>query len=235
MNGEDSKSEIRNPKQAPMTESWKPKTSGVRFDHCSFGSFGFVSDFGFRISSFLLLFLAGCSTIVIPPAHVVDPATVYLTDYGRHSSLLLPASGGDYDEYAFGDWRFFAKGEARWWVGLRALLGSPQATLGRRHVAASSDPAALKNALKCEKLTRLEVSGPRAESLSQHLAARFQASSTTQPVYSSYSELYHVPDETHYWFCHNCNHETADWLRELGCQVRGLSIFSRFVVEPAKN
>jgi hypothetical protein len=34
-----------------------------------------------------------------------------------------------------------------------------------------------------------------------------------------------------YGLCHNCNHATANWLRELGCTIRGPAMFSKFRVK----
>jgi len=56
----------------------------------------------------LLMLAGGCTSTVIPPKRVTDPAAVFLTDYGRHSSLLLPDREGRLVEYAFGDWDWFA-------------------------------------------------------------------------------------------------------------------------------
>jgi len=36
----------------------------------------------------------GCATTVVPPPHPFEPVPVFLTDYGRHSSLLLPDPRG---------------------------------------------------------------------------------------------------------------------------------------------
>jgi hypothetical protein len=172
-----------------------------------------------------LLGSAGCTTYVIPPTHPSGPATVYLTDYGRHSSVLLPTAQGDLDEYAYGDWNFWAiERTPRWWHGLRALFGSPQATLAWRRVPAPVSDAELLKILKCDRLMKFEVDGARARELSDRLHARYKASPTTSPVFSSYSNMYHVKDDELYWGCHNCNHATKQWLQALGCDVRGMAV-----------
>jgi hypothetical protein len=173
------------------------------------------------------LICGGCATRVVPPAVHGRSATVYLSDYGRHSSLLLPVRGG-YNEYAFGDWAFFARGDARWWVGLRALLHSPQATLGRRFVAAPNGTLTPKD-IDTQRLMRWQAPAERVEALEMTLDAAF-ARAHDDPVYSDYSKLYHVRDNERYWLLHNCNHVTARWLRQLGCKVEGLSFTSAFYV-----
>src|SRR4051812_9035875 len=115
----------------------------------------------------MMLFFSGCtSTKVIPPAPPTQPVTVYLTDYCRHSSILIPSLKGGYDEWAFGDWEFFAIGDTRWWVAIRAMLGSPQATLGRRHIddaAMFSQETIMKALGDCRRLMKFDASRPRAE------------------------------------------------------------------------
>ncbi|WP_428938611.1 hypothetical protein [Fontivita pretiosa] len=191
----------------------------------------------------VLLPLAGCTTTVIPPQNPSDPVPIYLTDYGRHSSLLLPVTQTQYVEYAFGDYEWFARGNTTWWVGLRALLNSPQATLGRRTIIikdARMDQQTLleqmKRELDCARVTRMEVSRPRVSALVFELDGRFRNSARVhRPVYNPGTDLDHVPDGEHYWGLHNCNHVTAGWLRRLGCEVRGPAITSKFRVEKASG
>src|SRR6476660_4433070 len=95
----------------------------------------------------VLLSAGGCTTTVFPPPRTHGPtATLYITNYGRHSSLLLPISQTEYAptttvvattttpsattsvadpsvnprvvyvEYTIGDWAWFATGDTRWWV-----------------------------------------------------------------------------------------------------------------------
>ncbi len=181
------------------------------------------------ITALLLVLLVGCTTHVIPPAHPVDPVTVYLTDYGRHSSLLLPDPRGGFDEYAFGDWEFFALGDTRWWVAVRAILHSPQATLGRRHVEVDPQKLQIKAAGPPERTLPFEAPRAKVDALAAELDARFRRDGDS-PLFSSYSKLYHVRDPGNYWGLHNCNHVTAEWLRELGCCTEGPAIFSKFVI-----
>jgi hypothetical protein len=183
-----------------------------------------------RIALVLLLACTGCTTTVIPPARPIDPVTVYLTDYGRHTSLLLPAEPGRYTEYAFGDWDFFARGQTRWWVALRAMLHSPQATLGRRQMRYPGDDESFKRRLGCRRLMKFQASRQAVDVVLLNLERPFRISST-RPLHSDYSALDHVHDDQHYWGCHNCNHETARWLRQLGCRIDGPAILSNFVVE----
>ncbi|HVT90608.1 MAG TPA: hypothetical protein VHD56_17265 [Tepidisphaeraceae bacterium] len=179
----------------------------------------------------LLALVSGCTTHVIPPSNPTLPVTVYLTDYGKHSSLLLPSNSGGYDEYAFGDWDYFALGHTNLFVTIRAMISSPQASFGRRHVDAQ--PSELQQKIGAKRLMQFDVSREKADSLSHSLDARFHRA-TTQPFYSDYSQLYQVRDPKHYWVLHNCNNETADWLRKLDCRIDGTALFSSFLVTQQK-
>ena len=48
--------------------------------------------------------------MIYPPQQSLkEPVTVYVADYGVHSSLLLPTGDGRFVEYAFGDWGYAAQ------------------------------------------------------------------------------------------------------------------------------
>src|SRR5436309_1288368 len=104
----------------------------------------------------LLTSAGGCSATVAPPTNVQHPVDVFVTDYSRHSSILLPVpidQQTTYVEYAFGDYDWFALGKAKWYVGLGSMISSRCATLGRRQVfRPSGDDVAFARKLKCEKL-----------------------------------------------------------------------------------
>ena len=177
----------------------------------------------------LFLLATGCSGTIYPPAHPSDPVTVYVTDYGRHSSLVLPAKNGGYVEWAFGDWNWFALGRTQWNDALLAIIWSPQSTLGRRVVPPQPNDEELRHTLNTYRVTPIEVSGDRAGALMDQLDKRYLQHASTQ-VYSSYSYMDHVKDREFYNGLHNCNHLTADWLRKLGCRVDGLNLLSAFKV-----
>ena len=50
----------------------------------------------FWVFIFPILLAAGCATTVRPQARPIDPVPVFLTDYGVHSSLMLPTADGNY-------------------------------------------------------------------------------------------------------------------------------------------
>lgn len=185
-----------------------------------------------RISStwlILLLMSSGCATRVTPPLHVKNPVTVYLTDYGRHSSILLPAGDG-YVEYAYGDWEWFALGHTQWWLAIQAMLYSPKATLGERYIAIQHGEINVDDFADWQRLNEFQVDKDRAESLRMTLEAIFHRGNT-KPVQSDYSGLEHVTFADRYWLFHNCNHATAEWLRDLGCKIDGPALLSNFEMD----
>src|SRR5678810_1032518 len=80
----------------------------------------------------LILPLAGCTWTVRNSSKVADPVSIYLTDYGRHTSLIMPVSDSRMVEYAFGDWDWFAANQNSSFSAVRALTFSRGSTLGRR-------------------------------------------------------------------------------------------------------
>jgi len=186
-------------------------------------------------TAWLLLILiatgaGGCATTVVPPPHPFEPVPVFLTDYGRHSSLLLPDPAGGFTEYAFGDWNWFALKRTGAGDALEALFFSPASTLGRRQLATPDDAADITAATKAERVTRIEVPRKRADGLRQDLETIYLRRIDTV-TYQPYSDLWFVKTNGRYSLFHNCNHVTAEWLRELGCTVRGSAMFSNFKVK----
>jgi hypothetical protein len=179
-----------------------------------------------NIFMLMTLFIGGCATTVIPPKNPADPVPVYLTDYGRHSSVLLPVAGGGFDEYAFGDWDFFALGHTKWWIAIRALIHSPQATLARRHIEPGSDEAIQKQLGDCKRLMRFDAAKMNVKNLAADLDERFNEESPA--IFSDYCKMYCVRDDECYWIFHNCNNVTAGWLKSLDCKIRGSAIYSNF-------
>ena len=183
----------------------------------------------------LMTVLVGCTTTVIPPQTNRPTTQVYLADYGRHSSLLLPEDSGGYSEYAFGDWEWFAVGDTLLWVGIGSMLHSSQATLGRRNVEWQPDVKDFAHALGAEKVQRIACPVDRVAALAGALDQRYWRDAAhggdDEIFYSDYSELWHVKDNENYCALHNCNHVTARWLRELGCTIRGPAMFSAFQVK----
>ena len=174
--------------------------------------------------------LAGCTTTIIPPANPTDPVSVFVLDYGRHSSLLLPdTSAQAFIEYAYGDWNWFALDRSEWYDVFPTLFWPTRGALGRRTLHVESNPETILGVLACEHVLEVTVSARRARELSAELDSQFERRSDTvhyQPLY----DLSFVHGETAFHLFENCNHVLADWLRDLGCEIQGPAMAADFVV-----
>ena len=181
------------------------------------------------VTAVWFLAMSGCSATVYQPRLQSDSVPVYIADYGRHSSLVLPVQTGGYVEWAFSDWNWHALGNTTSNSALFSLIGSPQSTLGRRVIPPQPDPRHLEIELHCKRLLSVYVPEARVNALMDELDRRYLIHGATQ-IYSSYSNLDHVKDDEHYWLLNNCNHLTVRWLKQLGCRVDGMGIQSGFKV-----
>jgi hypothetical protein len=191
-----------------------------------------------RVPVVLLFFVAGgCTTTIIPPAKPADPAVVFVTNYGRHSSLLLPASNDQWTEYAFGDWDWFALGHKSSSSGIRALFFSKESALGRREIKLPDPPVSdveIARVLDAKQVESLRVSRERSDALRHELDEQHQARIDTA-TFNPEAQLWFVKSDERYGLCYNCNHATAQWLRELGCTIKGSAMFSRFRVKDSQE
>ena len=197
-----------------------------------------MTSFVFRVVVLLVVACAfvsgGCVTTIHPPPPTGDDVPVFVTDYGRHSSLILPAKEGHYNEYAFGDFNWFALSHTRGSDGARALTWSAGSTIGRRQLDLKyDDPAAVASDTQAWKVIRLEAPRGKVQALIDRLDADYFARHDTI-TYNPASAMWFVRSREPYNALHNCNHVTARWLRQLGCDVRGTAIFSKFRVAPRR-
>jgi hypothetical protein len=86
--------------------------------------------------------------------------------------------------------------------------------------------------LLADTVILLRVPRDRAEALRDALGSRFDLRAN-QALYNQVMEMHFIPDAEHYGLLHNCNHVTARWLSEMGCQIRGNPITSKFKLAPA--
>ena len=172
----------------------------------------------------------GIPTTVVPP-RPADPATVYLVDYGRTTTLVLTVAENKMVAYAYGDWTYYALRKQGPVESVAALLWPTQGTLGRKEINGPSDVETVRREL-----------GPGLEEIHQfdverHALARLHAK--LDDIYydrlgtavESYGMTFvHHPEPYTYWS--NSNHMTAEWLRELGCETRGPAYAAWWRVRP---
>jgi hypothetical protein len=178
----------------------------------------------------LSVMMVGCSARIIPPASVPRPQIVLVTDYGRHSSLLLPDDNGRLEEFMYGDWKWFALGDTHWYDGVQALFFSEGATMGKRSLDFGADANELSTRIGCVNVLRITVDSPEVRTLREQLNGRIEQHISTI-VHNSKNGCDFVQDDEHYSLWNNCNHLTARWLTELGCQIEGDPMTSKFTLE----
>ena len=161
----------------------------------------------------------GIPTTVVPP-RPADPATVYLVDYGRTTTLVLTVAENKMVAYAYGDWTYYALRKQGPVESVAALLWPTQGTLGRKEINGPPDVETVRRelGLGLEEIHQFDVE--------RHALARLQAKldgiyhDRLGTAVESYGMTFvHHPEPYTYWS--NSNHMTAGWLRELGCETRG--------------
>jgi hypothetical protein len=194
-----------------------------------------------RLRRIAILFLLGLvsvlvlwvlsPTVIVPPAAVTDPVTVYVVDVGLHSRLVLPDRNGGLIQYAYGDWNFFALNQQDLSDALVALLIPTQGTLGRRRF---SNVAELQQWAGGETILNFAVAGTKAVQLLDSLNARFNRHIDTR-VENQVTGLTFVHDDLDYTLLHNSNHEVVVWLEELDCRVKGFVMLPKFQLESPED
>lgn len=162
-----------------------------------------------------------------------DPVEVVLVTHGRSSSLILPRNGGA-TRWAYGDWNYYALGNKGSGDALSAVLWPTRAALGRQLIdAPSADPDVLVALLGIgiDRLFPIIVSGERVERLEARLQELFDANRTTL-LYNPGPRLEFVEHPEAYSLVSNSNGRVAEWLRELGCEVTGAPLLSKWRIEP---
>lgn len=175
-----------------------------------------------------------CATTVRPPAAPADPQTVLLLTHGRSSSLLLRDGEGDSTRWAYGDWRYYALGRKRVGDALAALLWPTPAALGRQQIDAEPEVREeLLSSLRIgiDEIFTITVDRDAVARLEQRLQVLFAANLETL-LYNPGPRLEFVRHPDAYSIFSNSNGRVAAWLRELGCEVSGVPLLSKWRVEP---
>ncbi|PSN14951.1 DUF2459 domain-containing protein [filamentous cyanobacterium CCT1] len=186
-----------------------------------------------RLASFLLA-LGGMVVLawltvpatIIPPVAPRNPITVYVAEIGIHARLLLP-EGDRWQQYGFGDWDYYARREQTFLNGLQALLWPTPGALGWGEID-SLDRYQTDSEATGGQLLSFEVPLDRVDQLHRSLQARFQRQIPDGQVFNEVNHLHLVRDDQTYSVLHNSNHELAEWLKALDCQVESLGLWISF-------
>jgi hypothetical protein len=178
--------------------------------------------------------LSGCAWRVVPPAQVVEPVPVFVTEYGRHTRLALPNDSTAFVEYGFGEWNFYGLEKQGWLSGLRAISGLGQGALSRRELPFAQNEADFVQAAGGARSARLWVERSSVHDLRQILEARWRANAGIVVVRQE-DQIPVSRDPAPYHVLGNSNHEVANWLKRLGCRVHGYPITSNFEIMKKSN
>ncbi|MGB3224442.1 MAG: hypothetical protein WBB23_16700 [Desulforhopalus sp.] len=175
-----------------------------------------------------LIFLTGCGYTLIAPASPSNPTQVFLLDHGRHSSLVLPADC-EMIRYSYGDWHWYVLNKRGFQAAFRALLLSSSAALGRQKISSAPLEESVRLAVQVniENIISVMVERDRVDFLNtrlEHIFAENRQHIHHNPTYG----VDFVPHPVPYSLYHNSNKVVAQWLRELGVEVRGGGPFSRW-------
>ncbi len=181
----------------------------------------------------LAMLIAGtaCVNRVIPPARPTDPTSVFLLDHGRHPSLVIPRKENEWVRYTYGNWAWYAEGRTHVFKALAALCWPNKAALGQQRLAPADDlfhPAGPIG----EGIVRvysIHVSAERARRLDDRLEELFMAG-REEKLYNPEWGVEFVPHPRAYWIFYQSNTVVAEWLEEMGCEVRGPALFSKWKI-----
>ena len=168
------------------------------------------------------LLLTGCTVVLTPPSPPQEGRALFLLDHGRHSSLVLERDDGGLARYSYGDWRYYAEGEATWGVGFWALLRPTPAALGRRLLPGPADESSLRKqvAVGVERLFPLCAEAVAVDRLLGELDQLHQGEHSQRLFRPDY-DLEFVPHPLPYTLQHNSNYVVGSWLQQLGVGVAG--------------
>ncbi len=176
------------------------------------------------------LLLGGCAWTIVPPPlpDEAESETVFLTDYGRHARLGLPADDRTVWEWGFGDWDYYALEDRGTWSSLRALSFFGRSTLARRPLPPSIDADQFRSAAGGVRTVAIEVERGKAAELLAELEAQWERGLEYGEAHRGQDNLSFVRAEERYHLFRNSNAKIATWLRTLGCEVSGAPLLSNF-------
>lgn len=164
---------------------------------------------------------------VTPPEDVRQPARVFLSEYGKHTSVAFPVSGNGYVEFGFGEWHYYGMEEHGIGSSLRALGGGGRGALSKREIAFSgSAEMQFAQVAKSDRSMAIDVEWKRMRALRTALEGRWEASD--EQVVRTHDGLEVRSDPEAYRFFRNSNKASAKWLEEMGAEVRGTPVLSNF-------
>ena len=179
--------------------------------------------------------LISCRSVIHPPSGVAEPQTVILITHGKSSSLMLPDGRGGSTRWAYGDWRYYALSDTGVSASIAAVLWPTPSALGRQMIdesTTSPERAVQRLGIGVGEVLVISVDRTAVDALNDHLTELFVESGET-PTYNPIARLEFVHHPDPYSLPNSSNRVVARWLEDLGCEVDGLRLFSRWRVETA--
>ncbi len=190
-----------------------------------------------RIALLLLLLsvlLTGCVGTVTRPDtdRIEQPRSAFLLDHGRHASLVLTREDDSLVRYLYGEWRWYALQDTGFFRVWPTLFFPTQAALGRKELTGPAGKHTIRRQIPVviREIHELPAEADRIDELDRRLKQRFEDAIDTLHHNPDY-DLRFVHDPVDYTVFYNSNHVVADWLRELGIEVRGNPIWGWWRVE----
>jgi hypothetical protein len=171
--------------------------------------------------------LAGCANTIYAPEQPAETRKLYLLDVGRHTRLAFGLPDGEFIEYGYGEWLWYARMEDSWWRVPAVLFWPTQGTLGRRQWHGPQAEARLLAEYENLNVLALAAEEGKVAALVTELDLAFMRESTAMIRNRVYG-LDFVPFDRSYWLLNNSNHAVKEWLERAGFDVRGSGIFARW-------
>ncbi len=173
----------------------------------------------------------GCATVIVPPRHPPAPAPVFLMVHDWHASLVFSNQSGALTSYSYGDWRWTAGHQRNLFTGIAALAWPTRAALERRELTSLQHGAVGRAA---DRVYEIQVASPRAKRLQSQLDTLCEQSVHARVRHAGEKTI-HVLHPQAYTARNNSNRAVADWLTELGCNVRPrCTLMGRWTIRPAE-
>lgn len=180
----------------------------------------------------LLVTFGARSWTVVPPPPPQVPSTAFVSDYGIHSRLALQIDEHLMVEYTYGEWDYYARRDRTVWRGFMAMAFPTEGTLGRRFLPFTDERSEFEALSGADRSARIEVDFLQAQDLLKALDDRYSDRIDTEMELPR-TDLSFVRDDLSYSLFRNSNHQTAEWLRRLGCEIRGSPLLSNFRIGEA--
>ncbi len=175
---------------------------------------------------------AGCTNTIRAPAEPAETRALYLLDLGHHTRLVFGLPDGDFVEYGYGEWRWYAKMENQWWRVPAVLLWPTQGALGRRHWRGLGAEARLLEEYAGVYVLELPAARDKVDALVAGLDRHFERHSKHLFHNAEYG-LDFVPVDCPYWFGNNSNHAVRAWLQRAGYTVSGPGMLAKWKLDDA--